>query len=238
VSTERATLLLVHGAWHGSWCWERVVPLLEQRGIAVATVDLPSVGHARASSISRALSGDAAAVVATIDALSGPVVLCGHSYGGMVISHAAAGLTRVVGLVYLCAFVPLPGESLVASSGNQHAPWIQLLDDGMSLPDPSRAAEVFYADCDAATQAWAVSRLRPQHAAAFNEPVPRPAWREIPSTYVVCAEDRALVPDLQRTVFAPRVSHVLELAAGHSPFLSQPQRLADTLAAVVAQRPG
>ena len=238
MNQKSASVLLVHGAWHGSWCWERVVPLLRARGVAVATLDLPSV-HADASARStpeRPLSDDAAAVRAAAASLGGPVVLCGHSYGGMVISLAAAGPAMLPGggrfarLVYLCAFMPQAGESLLAIGGNRPAPWIQLREDGTALPDLTRAAEVFYGDCDEATQRWAVSQIRPQRAAAYAEVVPEPAWKQIPSTYVICSRDAAIPPPLQRDVFAPRASAVRELAASHSPFLSQPQALAELLA--------
>jgi pimeloyl-ACP methyl ester carboxylesterase len=235
MSAERATLVLVHGAWHGSWCWERVAPLIEREGIAVAMVDLPSV---RPRNASAGLADDAVAVRELIDRLAGPVVLCGHSYGGMVISRAAAAHSRVAALVYLCAFVPQPGESLVAASGNRNASWIRLLEDGTTLPDRAQAADAFYGDCDPETASWALERLAPQNAVAFNEPVAQPAWLAIPSTYIVCAQDRAVLPEIQRTVFAPRARHVLELATSHSPFLSQPKLLAETLAAVIAQRSG
>jgi pimeloyl-ACP methyl ester carboxylesterase len=220
------TIVLVHGAWHGSWCWQRVTPLLEQRGLTVRTVDLPSVGASPGVLIN--LSADAAAVEAVLDDIAGPVVLCGHSYGGMVISHVAA--KNVVRLVYLCAFMPAEGESLVSAGGGHHAPWIQGLDGGRILPDPAQAGAVFYGDCDSAVQLWAKSQLRPQSAATAVEPVPQPAWRNIPSTYVICANDMAIPVALQRNVFAPRASQVLELQASHSPFLSQPEAVANLLA--------
>jgi pimeloyl-ACP methyl ester carboxylesterase len=221
-----ATIVLVHGAWHGSWCWQRVTPLLEKRGLAVRTVDLPSVGAHPGAGTN--LSADAAAVEAVIENVAGPVVLCGHSYGGMVISRAAA--KNVARLVYLCAFMPLDGESLVSIGGGRHA-WIQMLDGGLTLPDPARTDTVFYSDCDAQTCQWAKNELRRQSVAAFEEPVPHPAWRTTPSTYVVCANDMALPPELQRYVFAPRATETIELQTGHSPFLSQPAAVADLLAA-------
>lgn len=220
-----ATVVLVHGAWHGSWCWERVVPLLERRGVKTRTVDLPSVGARPGAGTD--LSADAAAVERVIAAVSGPVVLCGHSYGGMVISRVEAkNLTR---LVYVCAFMPAEGESLLSIGDGKPAPWIQMLDGGLVLPDPARADSVFYTDCDEATRRWAKSHLRPQSAATMIEPVPRPAWRDTPSTYVVCLNDQALFADIQRNVFVPRATEAVELQADHSPFLSQPDRLAALL---------
>ena len=225
------TLILVHGAWHGGWCWERLMPHLEERGIEARTLDLPSVSRGEGGKRSNHPAGlreDADAVRKVIGALKGPVVLCGHSYGGMVISLAGSP-DRVSRLIYLCAFMPEPGQSLVAIGGN--APWVRMLDDGMTLPDLARAGEVFYNDCDAATRERAIARLAPQSSSAFVEPVARPAWREVPSTYIVCARDGAIPPDLQRTLFAPRAERTIELEMGHSPFLSQPAALAEALAA-------
>jgi pimeloyl-ACP methyl ester carboxylesterase len=224
---SKATIVLVHGAWHGSWCWQRVTPLLEKRGLAFRTVDLPSVGARPGAGTD--LSADAAALETVIESVAGPVVLCGHSYGGMVISHAAS--KRVTRLVYLCAFMPLEGESLVGMRGGRHMPWVQMLEGGLTLPDPERTATVFYSDCDAPTVEWAQSQIRPQSGAPFDEPVPRPAWRNTPSTYVICANDRALPADVQRNVFAPRATETIELQAGHSPFLSHPDGVADLLIA-------
>ncbi len=228
MSTVSSTVVLVHGAWRGSWVWDRVMPLLQARGLAVRTVDLPSVGAA--PGVAADLAGDAAAVAAVLDQIDGPVLLCGQSYGGMVISVAAAGRTDVSRLVYLCAFMPEAGESLVELTGGKPATWIRFLDGGLTLPDPAQAAAVFYADCDEETARAGTAKTRPMSGAAFGEPVASPAWHGIPSTYVVCKQDRALPPELQRDVFAPRADEVIELEAGHSPFFSQPGAVADLLA--------
>jgi pimeloyl-ACP methyl ester carboxylesterase len=101
------TLVLVHGAWHGGWCWQRLTPHLERLGVFVRVVELPSVGAAAGSAVD--LSRDAATVRSVIDSVPAPLVLCGHSYGGMVISQAAAGARNVARLLYLCAFMPAEG---------------------------------------------------------------------------------------------------------------------------------
>ena len=225
----RPAIVLVHGAWHGAWCWQRVVPLLTSRHFVVRTVELPSVGAG--PDVTVGLEDDGAAVRAVMDEVGGPVLLCGHSYGGMVISHASSRHPRVTKLVYLCAFVSESGESLVAIGQGRLAPWVQVLDGGLTLPDPTQAAELFYSDCDAETQVWAVGKLRPQCAAPFSDGVPHPGWKDIPSTYVICSDDRAMLPGWQRNLFAPRLDKVVELNSSHSPFLSQPSALADVLAA-------
>ena len=223
-----ATVVLVHGAWGGSWVWERIVPLLEERGVRAVVVDLPSVGAEPDADGS--LTADAAAVTRVLDESAGPFVVCGHSYGGMVITRACAGRSDVSRLVYLCAFMPDAGDSLFAITGGA-SPWIRVLDDGRTLPDLERAARVGYLDCDDETRDRAIARLRPQVPAPFHETVPTAAWREIPATYVVCTEDQSLSVELQREVFAPRADDVVELVSGHAVCFSQPQRVAELLAA-------
>ncbi len=227
MSAQRSTVVLVHGAWGGSWCWERVVPLLDELGVRAVTVDLPSVGAVPEHDCS--LAADAAVVARVLAGGAGPFLVCGHSYGGMVVTHATAGRSDVARLVYLCAFMPDAGDSLFTITGGP-APWIDVLPDGRTLPDLERAAAVAYADCDAATRASAIARLRPQVPAPFLDPVAVAAWREIPTTYVVCTEDQSLPVELQRDVFAPRAGEVVELESGHSPFFSHPDRVAELLA--------
>jgi hypothetical protein len=113
-----------------------------------------------------------------------------------------------------------------------------MLDGDLMQPDASRADEVFYTHCDPVTREWAKSKLKPQSAAIMAEPVARPAWRDVPSTYVVCVNDGALPADIQRNVFAPRMGHVVELQADHSPFLSQPAALSEVLASCAMQSAG
>ena len=227
MSKLKSTIVLVHGAWHGAWCWQRVVPLLRSRQFQVRTVELPSVGAEAGQTIG--LDSDAAAVRAVIDQIDGPVLLCGHSYGGMVISQAASGNDQVVRLVYVCAFVPESGESLLAMGGGRLAPWIEDVGGGLMLPDLAQAPQIFYSDCDAATQSWATGLLRPQCGAAYTGIVSHPGWKDIPSTYVVCAADQGVPPDWQRGVLAARLDRAVELNCSHSPFLSQPATLADLL---------
>jgi pimeloyl-ACP methyl ester carboxylesterase len=225
--TVNCSIVLVHGAWGGSWVWERVVPLLEGRGFRTLAMDLPSVGADPDDGCS--LATDAAAVARVLDREGGPFLVCGHSYGGMVITHATAGRSDVSRLVYLCAFMPDAGDSLFTITGGA-SPWIHVLADGRTLPDLERAARVGYIDCDAETRASAIARLRPQVPAPFLDPVPVAAWREIPATYIVCTEDQSLPAELQRAVFAPRAGEVVELVSGHAAFFSQPERVAELLA--------
>ena len=225
------SIVLVHGAWHASWCWTRVVPRLEQRGLRVHAVDLPSTAIDPPHGAD--LSADAAAVRAAIEESPGDVLVCGHSYGGMVISHPAVGThPRVAHLAYLCAFMPERGESLFAIGGGRPAPWIRVDERGLSLPDLDQAPALLYGDCDPETQSWAVGRLRRQPTGPFTEPVADPAWRYTASTYLVCTQDCVMPLELQRGLFASRAAGLIELKAGHSPFLSRPGELAEALAAL------
>jgi pimeloyl-ACP methyl ester carboxylesterase len=226
MAVDSTTVVLVHGAWHGAWSWERVVPLLEARGLSARTLDLPSIGAP--ADDKDGLTGDAAAVARVLDETGGAAVLCGHSYGGMVVTKAAEGRGDVGRLVYLCAFMPEAGESLVAITRGP-APWIRRLEDGRTLPDLSQAAHLFYGDCDAETRERATGLMRPMPGAPFTEAVVEAPWRTIPSTYVVCTQDNAIPVELQRDVFAPRAEQVVELEASHSPFFSQPEAVADIL---------
>ena len=110
-----ASLVLVHGAWGGSWIWERVLPLLEAQGVAVTTVDLRAVGPGRGGERVAPRRGRRRE---TLDRTDGAIVLCGHSYGGMPITGGAFEHPRVRRLLYLCAFMPAEGESLLGILGS------------------------------------------------------------------------------------------------------------------------
>jgi pimeloyl-ACP methyl ester carboxylesterase len=177
------------------------------------------------------ITADASALRKIIDDTPGDVVLCGHSYGGMVISHAIAGShPRVVRLIYLCAYMPDNGQSAFDITGGGESNSAIVVDErGMILPDMAQAADRFYGDCDADIQRWAMGQLRAMPIPL--ESIPIAAWRSVPSSYVICTQDKALPVDLQRRVFAPRAQEVIEMATSHSPFFSQPGALAEILAA-------
>ena len=226
---SRATLVLVHGAWHDSECWQRVLPLLGPHFKSAVRVELPS----GASPTPAGLEADASHLNETLAGIDGPVVLCGHSYGGMVISAADPTRCELRHLFYVCAYLAEPGESLDSSLRNagERRPghWIRRLSDGRTCVDRERAGALFYNDCDDETRSLAISQLRPHWGAAFTDAGSTAAWRSVPATYVVCTLDQALSPRLQREVYAPRAVRLATLVSGHSPFLSVPQQLAQVL---------
>ena len=214
------SVVLVHGAWHRASCWDKVTAGLRERGVPANAVDLPFQG----------LAADAAAARAAIVAAGEGAIAVGHSYGGIVISTAASGLTNVGHLVYLCALMLAEDDDLGALLSEHPMPLLASLrvEGELTSIDPQGAVEVFYGDCTAADTEAAVAQLRSMPMPAADVPV-RPAWRDVTSTYVVCTDDAAIVPPMQRSM-SRHASRVVEWPTSHSPFFSEPYRIVDLVA--------
>ena len=230
------TIVLVHGAFHDHRCFDPLAEELRSRGLTALAPDRP--GHGDSAEPLGDLDGDARAIERVLATVAGPVFLVGHSYGGAVISQVRS--PNVAARLFLAAFPLLAGESLMQPHEDvgQHPETLLVAalafhPDGTITIDPARAHDCFYADCDAAISALAVERLQPQAFATFSGVASTSEWQRLPSTYVVCTEDRAVAPSMQRAL-AARCTESIELAASHSPFLSQPARVAEILAAGVA----
>jgi pimeloyl-ACP methyl ester carboxylesterase len=222
--TDNATVVLVHGAWHGAWCWDKVVALLDDAGVTSVAVELPFTSY----------GDDVAAAATAVTDVGGPVVLCGHSYGGAVIT-GAGDQPNVQRLVYLTAFACEEGESLANTAPDAGVTTIDLDgllviddDDTTVTLDPDRTAAVFYHDCATDDVASALAMVRSMQLSCLTAPVGEPAWRSKPSTYVVCTEDRAVHPELQR-VMAARCTESVDFPTAHSPFLNRPDLVAGLL---------
>jgi pimeloyl-ACP methyl ester carboxylesterase len=227
-----ATFALVHGAGHGAWCWERLIPRLEALGHRALAMDLPCEDQAAGA------TRYAEVVDQAIGRVSAPVVV-GHSLGGLTIPLVAAR-RPVRRLVYLCAHVPKFGQSLtdqVAADpslyhqvARTHPGRLTAPDGTATLRDAAAARDVFYHDCTPEDAAWAFARLRPQAVAPRNEPCPLGAWPATEPAYILCKEDRAISPAWSRRVARERLGvEPIELDGSHSPFLSRPSALAAVL---------
>jgi len=230
VTDARATVVLVHGAWAGSWIWGRVLRLLVNRGIDATALDLPSVGEPEPDVPLSGLAEDEAAVRRVLVGIDGDIVLCGHSYGGMAITGAAAGRGDVRRLVYLCAFMPTEGMSLLGHLDGEVPPFWRIRDD---LTVVREVDETSVAASDLAPEdiLLLTSKRVPHALTAFTQPPSAVAWRTIPSTYAVCTNDASLPVARQRT-FATQASDVVDLPTGHHPMLARPELVADLVASL------
>lgn len=225
-----ADLLLVHGSCHGAWCWRDLSPALQERGHHVRAIDLPGHGDGRdPASVTLEETTDAVLAASTSDTL-----VLGHSWAGYPISAAAEkqpGALR--GLIYLCAYVPVSGLSVIDMRRN--GPRQTLTDTAIKAPDgasyyfePCRAPDQFYHDCPSETVSYALSRLCPQPIPPQNTPVHlSDRWKSVPKAYIRCTQDRVIPPEYQATMTAdwPR-AHVHDIETSHSPFFAAPIGLA------------
>lgn len=187
--TSVLTLVLVHGAWHGPWCWELLMEQLS--GVEVRTVALSSSGS-DPSNLGD-LYEDAAIVRSVVAEVDGPVVVCAHSYGGAPVTEALAGMGKVRRLVYLCVFQLDVGESLFGVGHGTPPPWWEM-HEAEGYIDPLRPREIFYGDVDPLIADAAIARLGHQSLAAVSQPLTQASWHKIPSTYVICERDCAIPP--------------------------------------------
>jgi pimeloyl-ACP methyl ester carboxylesterase len=225
-----ATFVLVHGSWHGAWCWDLLIPELEARGHEFVSMDLPiddpAAGLTEYAEVVTPLVPDESAI------------LVGHSLGAAVIPLVAAQ-RRVRRLVFLNPVIRHLGMSLAEGAPlDTDASTYDLgkgrtfFDDQSSAWEPDAAIAAFFPDCDPETAQWAASRLRRQYWRYWEEPNPLTAWPDGERVAIVCTEDRVIGIDWARR----RIPELLgttprELQGGHSPFLSRPAELAEMLSA-------
>jgi pimeloyl-ACP methyl ester carboxylesterase len=231
-------IVLVHGASHGAWCWERLTPLLERLGYQVQAPDLPGLGADPVPPTKVTFEGYVERVVEVLLGSPIPALLVGHSLGGTSISQAAEHVPeQVAKLVYLAAFLPKNGESANRTGFGEMpesaARAIRASSvEGAHEFDAALAADVFYQKCDPAVARWAVGHLRPQADAPVGAALCLSAerWGTIPKVYVRCTQDKALPPEYQQWMCdrAPDVRQRV-MDSDHSPFLSDPEGLAALL---------
>lgn len=223
-------VVFVHGACvrDGSWWWHPTADLLQERGVGSVASALPSCGETGVTGAG--LAEDVAEVRRVLTGSDEPTVVVAHSYGGIVAAEAAEGVAAVRHLVLVSSYLPEVGQSLSDFGGDGGpAPFLDVDPDGGTFGvRPELLVETFLQDCDEDVQAQAGERLARQSLQVLGEPVEAAAWKEVPSTYLVCAQDRGTPAERQRE-FARRAGGVVELDAGHHPFLSRPAAVRDVL---------
>ncbi|MGH9038533.1 MAG: alpha/beta fold hydrolase [Acidimicrobiia bacterium] len=227
---EMVTFALVHGAWHGAWCWDLLVPELERLGHRSVAVDLPCEDW------DAGLDDNAALVMDALGDTGGDVVMVGHSLGGITIPLVAAR-RPVARLVFLCALVPEPGRRLDETIRDERPSpgrgWTDppvVHEDGSASWEPEAAVAAFYHDCPDDVARWAASQLRRQVWTTSRQPCPLERWPDVASSYILCTEDKPIAPDWSRRVARERLGvQAVELPGSHSPMLSRPAQLAEVL---------
>ena len=223
-------IALVHGSYHGAWCWDFLTPELERLGHRVVTVTLPI------SDPTLGAADYATAVEAALDPETEPL-LVGHSMAGLVVPIVASR-RPVRRLVFLAALLPSPGQSAndqraaEAIDGRVALRSAEFTDlgDEVWMIGPNTATELFFHDAPAAVARWATKRLRPQAYRVMSETTPLAAWPHVESRSIVCRDDRAVNPAWVRTAARQRLGvDAIELGGGHSPFLTRPAELAQVL---------
>jgi pimeloyl-ACP methyl ester carboxylesterase len=236
-----ASFVLIPGAMHGRWTWDRVVPLLEAAGHVVAAPDLPGMGTNMSMPVDRVTLADWGDFVAdqvrqAHEGSRAPVVLAGHSRGGLVIGEAAERVPELLaGLIYLTALLVPPGQSLADVTGHRPEP-------DAKMPEPAELAAMarglFYSSCTPEDADWAIANLHPEPMQIMGTPatVTWERWGRVPRAFIECSEDRVLSLDKQREMQAPApCDPVLTLATDHSPFLCAPEALAEAMLRIAAR---
>ncbi|MGB6976456.1 MAG: alpha/beta fold hydrolase [Gammaproteobacteria bacterium] len=234
-----ATFILIHGAWHGGWCWERIVPLLEKQGHRVLAPDLPGMGKDHTPLAEITLDRWAQFVADLIAQQDEKVILVGHSRGGIVISQAAEYAAKhIQGLIYLAGFLIPNGETSMETL-QRHPPGPERPIDFVFSSDQSTATvtaesvrENFY---NTTSDIWierAKSQLGAEPMISYKTPLrlTEAGFGQVPRAYIECLQDRAIPISLQRSMLsALPCEHVVTLDTDHSPFYSAPEILVSQL---------
>jgi pimeloyl-ACP methyl ester carboxylesterase len=221
-TTGVKNVVLVHGGFVDGSGWEGVYKALKKQGYTVAIVQNPTTS----------LADDVAVTKRAIAAQDGPVILVGHSYGGVVITDAGND-PKVAGLVYVAAFAPDKGESVssLIKDAPPGAPVPPILPpkDGYLFLDKARFPAAFAADVSADAAAFMADSQVPWGVEALDGAISEPAWKSKPSWYLVSTEDKMIPPDAQRAMSKRAGSKVVEVKGSHAVYVSQPQAVASII---------
>lgn len=215
-ASAKPSIVLVHGAFADASGWRHVIPLLERDGYTVTAVQNPLTS----------LDDDIATTKRVIDAQAGPVVVVAHSYGGVAMTGAASRSSKVKALVYISAFAPDSAEQIGPLTEKYPTPLGPTLRPdaaGFLYIDRGKFHEIFAQDVDAQEAEIMAATQKPLTSTSFTSvlTVP-PAWKTIPSWFIVAQNDRVISPDLERMFAARMKARTTELASSHVPFISKP----------------
>lgn len=237
-----STFLLLHGAWHDSRCWELLTPLLQAQGHAVIAPDLPGHGSSALAPARATMKAYVQCVLEMLEHTSTKVILVGHSMAGMVITEVATKAAhKIERLVYLCAYLPQPGDSVFAliARNRGHEPLIPIelamemsADKRTCFINDADIMRLFYSDTAADLAEQARSRFAVQGslplAASVNYDLHKLA--ALPRTYICCSRDRVIPLHHQRRMLSAHEGiEIKELSTDHSPFFSCPAQLSSLL---------
>jgi len=228
-----ATYVLIHGGSHGSWCWDKVVTLLRKKGHLVEAPDLPGHGKDKTPIQEVTLQSCVGKVCSIIGTKSEPVILVGHSMGGLVISQVAEQIPdKIRTLVYLSGILLRDGESW-ESEIERSRPLLNVSQDQSCFTVKSEVvADFFYNDCSIEDIARAKALLGSEAMSIFKTPihVSNEKFGRVPRIYIECLRDHTVFPPLQKAMYtATPCLKVISLNTGHSPFLSAPELLTTCL---------
>lgn len=225
--------VLIHGAYHGGWCWDATADVLSKGGHHVTTPDLPGHGRDPGWLADQTMPAYVDCIAELLDAAPSKVTLVGHSMGGAIATAAAtARPDKVKQIIYLTAYIPIDGESVGDVVKTDPASYVQVdrVDveglDAVSLKTGT-LADAFYNDADARMMAFAEDRVQLQSPMPFRHKFDLSDPMPVPKAAIICAQDRAISPNHQRMMAARAgCAPIVEIDAGHSPFVSQPEKLA------------
>jgi pimeloyl-ACP methyl ester carboxylesterase len=234
--------VLVHGSWHGAWCWYKIIPLLEQAGHTAIALDLP--GHGRDWTAARdiSLQSYVDSVCKILDAQSEPVILVGHSRGGIVISQTAEYRPeKIQTLVYLAAYLIPNGEAMLPTALGDAESLITsnlVLNeaDGYHMLKQEAFKAALYSDCSPEDVALANALLTPEPNAPVGTPLnlSEKNFGRVPRVYIETLQDKGVSPTLQKKMYtATPCQTVISMETSHSPFLSAPKKLVGHLTSLL-----
>ena len=221
--TSTTNIVLVHGSWVDGSFWRKVIPTLQKAGHRVIAVQLPL----------HSLADDVAIVKRAVDLVGGPTILVGHSYGGFVITDAGYNNQNDTGLVYLAAFAPDEGESLLTFMDPSTLPpgFLVLDSGGFAYINPDIFAQAFGQDVNK-TEAEIMSAVQtptPTSQAVLAEPSGPPAWKQLPTWYQVSESDHIIPPDAQRQFAQQMNATTISVNASHASLVSHPDEIAQLI---------